>query len=61
MTRHRVNQANEAEGRMTSRCFYFAEKELIPLILLTQRMCPLDTVSIMNHTGERGRRTVPIQ
>ena len=34
---------------MTSRCFYFAEKELIPLILLTQRMCPLDTVSVMNQ------------
>lgn len=46
---------------MTSRCFYFAEKELIPLILLTQRMCPPDTVSIMNHTGERDCRSVPIQ
>lgn len=38
---------------MTSRCFYFAEKELIPLILLTQRMCPPDTVSVM-ITQERG-------
>lgn len=46
---------------MTSRCFYFAEKELIPLILLPQRMCPLDTVSVMNHTGERDCRSVPIQ
>ena len=44
---------------MTSRCFYFAEKELIPLILLTQRMCPLDTVSVMNHTGERGLPKCP--
>ena len=46
---------------MTSRCFYFAEKELIPLILLTKRMCPPDPVSIMNHTGKRDCRTVPIQ
>ena len=46
---------------MTSRCFILSKKELIPLILLTKRMCPPDTVSIMNHTGERGRRTVPIQ
>lgn len=46
---------------MTSRCFYFAEKELIPLILLTQRMCPPDTVPIMNCTDERDCRSVPIQ
>ena len=38
-----------------------AEKELIPLILLTQRMCPPDTVSIMNCTGKRDCRSVPIQ
>ena len=46
---------------MASRCFYFAEKELIPLILLTQRMCPPDTVSIMNCTGKRDCRSVPKQ
>lgn len=44
---------------MASRCFYFAEKELIPLILLTQRMCPPDTVSIMNCTGKEGLPKCP--